>query len=164
MDDFSNAETGIVPREVALSMPGLEFLRGLLDGSLILPPFGKTSSIRLVSVEEGRVVFEGVPSREFYNPMGSVHGGWIATLLDTAMACAVQSSLKTGQTCTTLEMKTVFVRPVFENTGPLVCEGILLHAGGQIAGSEGRVYDGSGTLIAHGTETCLVLTARNGTG
>lgn len=148
---------GIVPRETALSMSGYDFLRGLLDGSLPAPPFSVTTGIVPISLEEGRVAFQGTPSPAFYNPMGFVHGGWIGALLDTVMGCAVHSVLKAGQTYTTVEMKTTFVRAVREETGPLRAEGVLLHSGGRIASSEGKVFDSKGNLIAHGSETCLIM-------
>lgn len=148
---------GIVPRERALSMSGLEFLRGLLDRSLPAPPFSLTAGITPLSLEEGRIVFEGTPSRAFYNPMGIVHGGWIAMLLDTVMGCAVHSALKAGQIYTTLEMKTTFVRAVQQESGPLKAEGVLLHMGGRVASSEGKLFDGAGKLVAHGSETCLIM-------
>jgi uncharacterized protein (TIGR00369 family) len=141
------------------AMSGLEFLRGLMDGTLPAPAFGTTSRIKPVSAEAGRVVFEGEPSGDFYNPMGTVHGGWIATLIDTAMACAVHSSLKPGEIFTTVEMHITFVRPVHETTGTLRCEGVLLHSGGRVASAEGKLYDAAGNLIAHGSETCLITRA-----
>jgi uncharacterized protein (TIGR00369 family) len=143
-------------------MSGLEFLRGLMDGTLPAPPFGATSRIRPVEVETGRVVFEGHPNGDFYNPMGVVHGGWVATLLDTAMACAVHSVLKAGETFTTLSMNVTYVRPVAEATGTLRCEGVLLHSGGRIASAEGKVFDASANLIAHGSETCLIMRPSRG--
>jgi uncharacterized protein (TIGR00369 family) len=141
------------------AMSGVEFLRALIDGSLPAPAFSPTSRIRAVSVEIGRVVFEGEPKGDFYNPMGTVHGGWIATLIDTAMACAVHSSLRPGEIFKTLDMSITFVRPVNEATGILRCEGVLLHSGGRVASAEGKVYDSTGRLVAHGSETCLVTRA-----
>ncbi len=152
--------SGIVPRDVAMAMTGLEFLSALRDSRLVTPPFAETMGIYPIEIEAGRIVFEGAPSERFYNPMGAVHGGWIATLLDTAMACAIQSMLEAGQTLTTLELKTNFVRPVFGHTGTLRCEGIALSMGGRIASAEGKVYDEKQNLIAHGTETCLIMKSR----
>jgi uncharacterized protein (TIGR00369 family) len=143
----------------AASVAGLEFLKGLADGSHPAPPFTAETDIWIVEAERGRVVFAGSPLKRFYNPLGTVHGGWIATLLDSAMGCAVHSVLAPGQAYTTVDMAVSFVRPVSEKTGKLSCEGKIIHAGGRIATAEGRVRDQSGTLIAHGTETCLVMTA-----
>ena len=150
------------PRSAMRKMTGVEFLRGLMNGTLPPPPFASTTRILPLEAEEGRVVFEGTPGTDFYNPMGVVHGGWIATLLDTAMACAVHSALKAGEAFTTLSMNITYARPVTEATGLLRCEGIVLHAGGRIAGAEGKIYDRSGNLIAHGSETCVVMRAGRG--
>jgi uncharacterized protein (TIGR00369 family) len=152
-----NTSFGIVPREAAVGMSGLEFLRKLRDRELPAPPFAQATDIWITEVESGRVVFEAAPSVRFYNPMGMVHGGWIATLLDSAMGCAVHSLMKPGQAYTTAEMSVNLVRPVFDKTGVLKCEGKIIHAGGRVATSEGRVWDKSGALIAHGSETCLIM-------
>ena len=148
---------GIVPRDDAVALSGLDFLHRLLDASYPAPPICEAADFWLSEVASGRAVFEGVPSARFYNPLGTVHGGWIATLLDSAMGCAVHTVLKAGQAYTTVEMKTVFVRPVFAGTGKLRCEGTLLHAGGRVASSEGKLFDGAGKLLAHGSETCLIM-------
>lgn len=141
------------------SMSGLEYLQGLIHGTLPAPAFAPTTGIRPVELAEGRVVFEGEPRSEFYNPMGIIHGGWVATLLDTGMACAVHSALKPGEAFTTLSMNVTYVRPVTEQTGRLRCEGVVLHVGGRIASAEGKVYDAAGNLVAHGSETCLIMRA-----
>ncbi|MET0430963.1 MAG: PaaI family thioesterase [Hyphomicrobium sp.] len=154
--------TGLVSPDVAASISGFDFLVALRDGTLIAPPFSATTAIRPIEISSGRVAFEGTPSEEFYNPMGLVHGGWIVTLLDTAMACAIHSMLPAGTTYTTLELKTNFVRPVYASTGVLRCEGVVLSFGGRIASSEGKVYDKVGNLVAHGSETCLIMGRRNG--
>jgi uncharacterized protein (TIGR00369 family) len=156
------AATGVVAREVATAVSGLEFLTALRLGAHPAPPFAEVADIWISEVEQGRVVFAAVPSARFYNPLGSVHGGWISTLIDSAMGCAVHSTLKAGQTYTTVDMAVSFVRPVFEATGKLSCEGKVIHVGGRIATAEGRIWDGAGTLIAHGTETCLLLTVPPG--
>jgi len=150
-------ETGVVPREVATRVAGLEFLDALKRGAHPAPPFAAVTDIWIVEVESGRVVFSASPSSRFYNPLGTVHGGWISTLLDSAMGCAVHSVLKAGQAYTTIDMTVSFVRPVSEKTGKLKCEGRIVHSGGRIATAEGRVWDAGGTLIAHGSETCLVM-------
>jgi uncharacterized protein (TIGR00369 family) len=159
MTEATQLIAGGAARTSMRAMSGLEFLRGLMDGSLPPPAFSATSRIKPVAVEAGRVVFEGEPHGEFYNPMGTVHGGWIATLIDTAMACAVHSSLKAGEIFTTVEMNVTYVRPVSETTGKLRCEGVVLHSGGRVASAEGKVYDAAGNLIAHGSETCLITRA-----
>jgi uncharacterized protein (TIGR00369 family) len=148
---------GIVPRESAAAMSGLEFLEKLRDGALPAPPFAEVTDIWIMEVERGRVVFEAKPSPRFLNPMGSVHGGWISTVLDSAMGCAVHSIMQPGQAYTTVDMSVSFVRPVSAGTGLIRCEGKLIHAGNRIATAEGRLWDASHTLIAHGSETCLVM-------
>jgi uncharacterized protein (TIGR00369 family) len=154
-------EFGLVSPEVAGRVSGVEFLQSLLDATYPAPPFSEVAEVWPISVDVGRVAFEALPSARFYNPMGLVHGGWLALLLDTAMGCAVHSTLEPGQIYTTVEMKTAFVRPVRETTGKLRCEGVLLHAGSRIASSEGKVFDGPGRLVAHGSETCLISTIRS---
>ncbi len=143
------------------TMAGIDFLAALRDGALPPPPFAETTGIRPLAVERGRITFEGMPSEQFYNPMGTVHGGWIATLLDTAMACAIQTMLPAGKSYTTLELKTNFVRPVFASSGALRCVGEVLSFGGRVASSEGKVFDKEGNLVAHGTETCLIMGQRS---
>lgn len=158
MSDHNPArQFGLVPPEIAATVDGIDFLGGLLDGTYPAPPFSQVSDIWIASVEPGRILFEAMPSARFYNPMGIVHGGWIAMLLDTAMGCVVQSALKAGQTYTTIEMKTAFLRPVSEKTGKLRCEALLLHRGSRVASAEGKVFDGAGKLIAHGSESCSIM-------
>jgi uncharacterized protein (TIGR00369 family) len=147
---------GVVESAIATGGTGLDFLQSMLERRAPSPPFSKTTDIWMVTAETGRVVFEGMPSTRFYNPMGVAHGGWLATLLDSCMGCVVQSTLKAAQTYTTVEMKTVFVRAVLADTGLLRCEGTLLHSGRRVASSEGKVFDREGRLIAYGSETCLI--------
>ena len=151
------AGVGVVPRETAAGAAGVDFLKRLRDGTHPAPPFAVETDIWIVEVEAGRVVFEATPSQRFYNPLGTVHGGWISTLLDSAMGCAVHSVLEAGRAYTTVDMTVSFVRPVFEKTGKLRCEGKIIHVGNRIATAEGRVWDQAGTLIAHGSETCMVM-------
>src|SRR5437762_11206941 len=112
---------GVVPRIDAAAMPGLEFLEKLRDGALPAPPFAEVTDIWITEVERGRVVFEARPSRRFYNPLGTVHGGSIATVLDSAMGCAVHSIMKAGLAYTTVEMSVSSVRPVFADAGIVRC-------------------------------------------
>ena len=148
---------GLLSRDEAAAISGFDFLRGLQDGLYPAPPFSEVADVWPVSVERGRITFEGAPSAAFYNPMGIVHGGWIALLLDTVMGCAVHSSLKPGQTFTTIDMKATFTRPITERTGKVRAEGTLLHLGGRVASAEGKLFDAAGRLVAHGTETCAIL-------
>jgi uncharacterized protein (TIGR00369 family) len=150
---------GLVPPEVAARMSGLEFLRGLLDGTLPAPPFAEVMDVWPREVERGRVVFEAVPSSRLYNPMGLVHGGWLALVLDTAMGCAVHSVLAAGESYRTIDLQTTFVKAVRESSGRVRCEGRVLHVGERVASAEGRVTSADGALLAHGSETCLRLSA-----
>ena len=135
---------------------GLEQLQMLLDEGLPAPPFALTTDIRPLHFESGIAVFEGRPSSRFYNPMGVVHGGWITALLDTAMACAVHTTLAAGESYSTIELKSVFVRAVQADTGRLRAEGKLLHAGNRVAHADGRIFDATGRLVAYGSESCLI--------
>jgi uncharacterized protein (TIGR00369 family) len=155
---YETAKADSASSRPAAPIAGLDFLKRLADGSHPAPPFAGETDIWIVEAERGRVLFAATPSRRFYNPLGTVHGGWISTLLDSAMGCAVHSLLAPRQGYTTVDMTVSFVRPVFEKTGQLRCEGKIIHAGGRIATAEGRVWDEAGTLIAHGSETCLVMT------
>jgi uncharacterized protein (TIGR00369 family) len=116
----------------------------------------------MVEAEHGRAVFEGVPSDGFRNPLGTVHGGWMSTILDSALGCAVQSTLKAGQAFTTVDLSVSFVRAVHQSTGKVRCEAKAIHVGGRIATAEARLVDAEGKLYAHGTTTCLVMPAPAG--
>jgi uncharacterized protein (TIGR00369 family) len=148
---------GVVPVATAMQTDGLTFLRNMITQDYPAPPFAETSDIWLVMAEHGRVVFEALPAQRFLNPLGTIHGGWFSTLLDSAMGCAVHSLLKPGHRYTTVDMTVSFVRAVLPTTGKLTCEGKIIHSGSRIATCEGRVTDAAGKLIAHGTETCLIL-------
>jgi uncharacterized protein (TIGR00369 family) len=142
---------------LAQALPGIEFLRALLRGEVPPPPMGALMGMSLILVEEGRVVFMVTPGEQHYNPIGMVHGGLAATLLDSAMGCAVQSTLPAGAGFSTLELKINYVGAVTRETGPLLGEGRVLHRGGSIATAEGRVTRvADGRLVAHGTTTCLL--------
>ena len=130
---------GVSTIEEMRKRSGLEFLRDIAAGALPLPPIGKTLNFFLLEADEGRVVFQGTPTFDFYNPIGSVHGGWAATLLDSCMGCAVHSTLKTGYGYTTAELKLNLVRPMSDTTGPVRAEGKVIHVGRQIATSEGQI-------------------------
>ena len=148
---------GLIDPAIAATMTGLEFLQAIIDGKLPAPPIGRTLSFRIAEAAPGRAVFLGKPLLDHYNPLGIVHGGYLATLLDSAMGCAVQSRLPAGQSYTTLEFKMNFVRPVLESTGELRAEGSVVHLGKRTATADARLLDTAGKLIAHGTATCLIL-------
>jgi uncharacterized protein (TIGR00369 family) len=144
----------------ARSMSGLDFLRKIASGDLPSPPIAELLGLRLLSVEPSFAVFEFDPAEFMYNPLGTVHGGIVTTLLDSAMGCAVHSTLPAGVAYTTLELKVNFVRPVFERSGPMRAEGKVVHRGESIATAEGRLLNRDGELFAHATSTLLVLRGR----
>lgn len=157
MAEADAAEWGVVPLETLRSMCGLDFLRAIREGKLPAPPMSRLLSFRLIEVEHGRVAFEGLPGPAHYNPIGSVHGGYAATLLDSCMGCAVQSTLSQGFGYTTLEFKVGLVRGLTRDTGPVRAEGRVLSVGRRVGVAEGKLTDASGKLLAHATTTCLVM-------
>jgi uncharacterized protein (TIGR00369 family) len=148
---------GVTPLHQVQHLSGLEFMRGILEGRFPPAPIAAALKFELVEVELGRAVFEGVPEFGFYNPIGSVHGGYAATLLDSCMGCAVHTSLPVGQAYTTLEFKINYVRAMTDQTGRVRAEGRVIHPGNRAATAEGHIYDARGKLLAHGTTTCLVF-------
>ncbi len=143
--------------EAARGLSGLEYLRKIASGELPRPPFGALLDFGLSELEEGRAVFTVEPAEYHYNPIGVVHGGLAATLLDSAMGCAVHSTLPAGVGYTTLEIKVNYVRALTAETGEVRCEARAIHIGGRTATAEGRVVDADGKLYAHGTTTCLIF-------
>jgi len=143
-------------REVE-GMSGMELFTAMADGRLPPPPIGKTLNFWLTEFEHGRAVFEGEPTRDFYNPIGSVHGSYAAALLDSCMGCAVHTAMPAGQAYTTLEYKISLVRGMTDKTGRIRAEGKVLQVGRRVATAEGRLTDAAGKLLAHGTTTCLVF-------
>ena len=152
-----NREYGLIDPDVAKSMSGIELLRAIVAGKLPPPPMAGALDYGVRSVEDGRVVFVGTPKFEFYNPLGMVHGGYAATLLDSAMGCAVHTKLAAGQSYSTLEFKINFVRPLTTQTGEVQAIGTLVHIGKRTAVAEGRLVDASGRVYATGNTTCIIL-------
>ena len=148
---------GVTPLAKVKHLSGLEFMQGILEGRF--PPALICAALKfeLVEVEHGRAVFEGVPEIGFYNPIGVVHGGYAATLLDSCMGCAVHTVLAAGQAYTTLEFKVNYVRAMTDKTGRVRAEGRVIHPGNRAATAEGHIYDAKGKLLAHGTTTCMVF-------
>ena len=140
-----------------LELSGMEYINAIFGGELPPPPIAELMGFRGVEAEPGRAVFEMEPGPEHYNPIGSVHGGWACTLLDSCMACAAQTTLAVGQGYTTVELKVNLVRPLSSETGPVRAEGKVVSAGRTIVTAEGRIVGWDGKLCAHGTTTCLVL-------
>ncbi|KEQ52165.1 PaaI family thioesterase [Sphingobium chlorophenolicum] len=153
----TNAGFGLVPPHVAASMSGVDLLRGVRDGMLPAPPFAECTNMWLSTIEVGEVTFVGEPTQGFYNPMGIIHGGWLATLLDSAMGSAVHSALQPGQAFATIDMSATFLKSVRANSGTISCTGKVLRLGQRVASAEGKMYDAKGELIAHGMETCLIF-------
>lgn len=138
---------------------GKDLFAAMLSGSLPQPPIAHTLDFALTETAEGQAVFEINCSEFHYNPLGTVHGGVIATLLDSAMSCAVHTLLPAGSAYTTVEMKVNFVRPILHDTGPLRCIGTVVHSGRRVATAEGKLVDAEGKLYAHGTTTCFIFSA-----
>jgi uncharacterized protein (TIGR00369 family) len=148
---------GTVSAERQGQMSGLEFVQGLASGALPLNTIARTLGYDVTEAERGRVVIALVPTDAHLNPAGTVHGGLTATLLDSCMGLAVQSTLEQGTAQTTLEFKISLLRPIMPETGPILAEGKVLNCGRRIGTAEGWVTDTRGRLLAHGTTTCLIF-------
>ncbi|PWB58372.1 MAG: phenylacetic acid degradation protein [Bradyrhizobiaceae bacterium] len=152
--------SGVVPPEVALGFDGLTLLKGMIAGEYPPPPIAETLGFGLVEAEPGRAVFEGSPGFRHYNPIGVVHGGFAMTLLDSALGCAVHTTLKAGEGYTTLEVKVNLVRAITKDTGTVRATGRLIHRGRTTATAEADLRDAKGNLLAHGTTTCMIFPAK----
>jgi len=152
---------GVVPPEVLTSYDGLDFLKAIIDGTLPNPPISETLGFHLTEADFGRAVFEATPEFKHYNPIGTVHGGFAATLLDSALGCAVFTTLKRGDTWTTLEMKYNLVRRLTKDTGPVRTEGRIVHRGRTVATSEGDIKDREGKIYAHATTTTMIFPGKD---
>jgi uncharacterized protein (TIGR00369 family) len=154
------AKVGVVSTEVLLSYDGLSFLKALIAGELPAPPIAQTLGFTLSEADAGRAVFTGTPGYRHYNPIGTVHAGFAATLLDSCVACAVHTTLAKGEAYTTLELKVNLTRALTDKVGPVFAEGKVLHRGRQVATAEGYLRDGAGKLYAHATTTCIIFPAK----
>ena len=148
---------GTVSADRQKEMSGLEFVQGLVNGTLPLNTIAETLGYDITEAVSGRVVVTATPNGAHLNPAGTVHGGLAATLLDSAMGLAVQTTLEKGVGQTTLEFKISLVRPITAETGLIKAEGIVLSRGRRVGTAEGRVTDSQGRLLAHGTTTCLIF-------
>jgi uncharacterized protein (TIGR00369 family) len=155
--DSGDIDVGVIPLEQIRALDGLTLFRGVLEGRFPAPPLARVVGFRMAEVEFGRVVFTYTPVFDHYNPLGTVHGGIAATLLDSVMGCCVHTTLKAGIGYTTVEIKINYVRAMTEKTGPVRAQGKVINVGSRIATAEGRVHDGEGRLLAHGTTTCLIF-------
>ena len=155
--DIASKTYGTVSADRQKEMSGLEFVQGLVDGSLPLNTIAQTLGYDVSEAVSGRVVVTAVPNGIHLNPAGTVHGGLAATLLDSCMGLAVQSTLEKGVSQTTLEFKISLVRPITPDTGPIKAEGTVLSRGRRVGTAEGHLTDGKGRLLSHGTSTCLIF-------
>lgn len=153
-------EFGVARPEQIVGLSGIQVFEAMFEGRLPAPPIGDTLDFVPVLVEPGFAVFQGAPKFGHYNPLGTVHGGWFATLLDSAVACAVHSTLPVGKAYTTIELKTNIVRALTDKVPLVRAEGRVVHGGNQVATAEGRLFGSDGRLYAHASTTCLVFDAR----
>lgn len=147
---------GLAPLELIAPLTGLEVVEGMGQGRIPMPPMAAVLPIFPHSWSEGQVEFRAWPEARFYNPMGTVHGGWAMTMLDTAMGVAAYSTLKSGETYTSADTAVRFVRPIFEKTGELRVLGSVVSRGRSVITLDGRLEDLDGKLFAHGTSSCVV--------
>jgi uncharacterized protein (TIGR00369 family) len=146
--------------ETSKTMTGLDYLRAIERGDIPPPPIAKLLGFRLKRVDLGQAVFELEPGEHHYNPIGMVHGGVASTVLDSAMGCAVHSTLPAGTGYSTIELKINFIRPLSSKTGKVLCEARVIHTGGRIATAEGKLVDKHSKLYAHATTTCIIFDPR----
>ena len=159
MDDKTTPaiEYGVTPPAVMASMAGIDFVRAMFEGKLPAPPIMQTIEPFDSTAEPGVVVIHSIPAFRHYNPIGSVHGGYAATLLDSAMGLAIHSMLPAGSGYTTLEFKISFIKGMSKDSGTVRTEGRTLNVGRRAATAEARITDAEGRLLAHATTTCLVF-------
>ncbi len=148
---------GVIDRDTMRSLSGMDLFAAVRRGELPTPMIGELMDFMAISFEPGRFVFQGTPRVEHFNPMGIVHGGYAATLLDSCVGCAVHTMLPAGVGYTTLELKVNYLRAMTDRTGPVRAEGRTISVGKQTAVAEGRLTDSSGKLLAFATTTCLVF-------
>jgi uncharacterized protein (TIGR00369 family) len=153
----AGAGPGVAKPEQLTGRSGLEIMQALLSGELPYATIARTLDFFLVEVGEGRAVFQGTPGPAHLNPMGTIHGGWYATLLDSALGCAVHTLMPAGRAYTTAELSVNLVRAIGPKAPRVRAEGKVVHCGRQLATAEGRLYGPDGTLYAHATTTCLVF-------
>ena len=154
-------EDPAISARAAQKMSGIEFLQAIQNGDLPAPPIAKMIGSELLEIEEGRALFGIQPDESHYNPIGTVHGGIASTILDSALACAIQSKLPTGQIYTTIQLNINLIRPITSETGYLHCEGKAIHVGRKLATAEARLTDANGKLYAHASTSCMVISKDN---
>lgn len=148
---------GALPREELLNYTGIEMLQRMIDGHYPAPPIAQRMNFVLTEVSEGRAVFRGLPGAGHLNPLGAVHGGWAATILDSALGCCVHTMMAKGEGYTTVEFNVKLTRPITVKTGEVVCEGRVVQRGRTVAFSEATLKDKDGKLLAFGSETCSIF-------
>jgi uncharacterized protein (TIGR00369 family) len=153
----AGAGPGVARREQIDGLSGLQMMQAMLRGELPYAPMGRTLDFLAVEVEAGRAVFQGQPGAQHFNPMGTVHGGWFATLLDSALGCAVHTLMPPGRGYTTAELSVKLVKALTPKVQRVRAEGQVLHCGRQLATAEARLVGPDGTLYAHASTTCLVF-------
>jgi uncharacterized protein (TIGR00369 family) len=156
------AGPGVAKPEQLAGLNGLEMMQAMLNGDLPYASIAKTLDFCLIEVSQGRAVFQGTPGPAHLNPMGTVHGGWYATLLDSALGCAVHTMMPVGRAYTTAELSVNLVRSIDHKVQRVRAEGIVVHCGRQLATAEARLVGPDGTLFAHATTTCLVFELKSG--
>jgi len=150
---------GLVSPGELVNESGLDFLHGVASGKYPSPPMAETIPMQPVEAVEGQIIFEAEPEERFCNPMGTIHGGYSATLLDTVMGCAVHSTLEPGWSYTTMEIKVNYARPMTAQTGRIRAVGKVVTRGKQSAIAEGRILDSKDRVIAFATTTCMLFDA-----
>ena len=143
--------------EVRRRLSGLEFFKKMMAGELPPPPLVVLLGLKLVEAEAGRVTFIGVARDTFYNGMGVAHGGFAATMLDSALGCAINTMMPAGRSFTTIDLQIHYTRPLRTEAGELRCTATVVHVGSRTATSEGRIVDADGKVYAHGTTTCILV-------
>jgi uncharacterized protein (TIGR00369 family) len=153
----ADAKLAPIPREKLATMRGIDLFRAMLAGELPGAPIAGVMNFTLTAAEEGMAEFRGIPLLEHRNPAGSIHGGWAATVLDSALGCAVHTMLPAGMVYATIEFKVNLVRPILDTTGEIICRGTVVHIGRTTAVSEATLKTVDGKLLAMGTETCAIF-------
>ncbi|MDD5334148.1 MAG: PaaI family thioesterase [Rhodoferax sp.] len=153
----TGAGAGVARPDQVAGKTGLELMQAMLRGELPFPPIAQTLDFTIVEIGHGHAVFQGTPGAAHLNPMGTVHGGWFATLLDSALGCSVHTRMAAGQAYTTAELSVNIVRALTPKVTRVRAEGKVIHCGRQLATAEGRLIGPDGTLYAHATTTCLVF-------
>ena len=157
MSSMTDITYGLATPEQVAGRSGREILQAIVDGELPQPWIAQTLSFRMTKVGDGYAVFEGDPGPHLLNPLGTVHGGWALTLIDSVTGCAGLSLLPPGDMFTTIETKANFARPIFPDSGRVTAEGTVVSRGRQIISTEGRVLGADGKVLAHGTSTLMVV-------